>query len=73
MIRMMVLIPVVAALLACGLVARSDDPVAGVGEGSAAPIEKFAVQLDEPLPPPTGGRRHPLLVTRSPHPTLGTP
>ena len=41
-------------LLACGLIARSDDPVAGVGEDSAAPIEKFPVQLDEPLPPPTG-------------------
>ena len=49
------LIPMAAALLACGLVIRSGDPVSGVGEGSAAPIEKFAVQLDEPLPSAVGG------------------
>ena len=49
------LIPMAAALLACGLVMRSDDPVSGVGEGSAAPIEEIPVQLDEPSPQAVGG------------------
>ena len=54
MLRVMMLIPMAAALLACGLVARGHDPVADVSEDSAAPIEKFPSQLDESLPPPTG-------------------
>ena len=59
MIRVMMLIPVVATLLACGLVARSDDPAAGALEAPLAPTQEPAVQLDELLPAPTGGARPP--------------
>ena len=52
MMRMMLLIPAAAALLACGLVARSDDPAAGDLEAPLAPTEDPAVQLDEIFPPP---------------------
>ena len=55
MIRVMMLIPVVATLLACGLVARSDDPAAGALEAPLAPTQEPAVQLDELLPAPPGG------------------
>ena len=54
MIRMMMLIPMAAALLACGLVARSADPAAGVVEMPAAPTEEPAAQLYE-LPPAATG------------------
>ena len=54
MIRLMLLVPMAATLLACGLVARSDDPVAGVVETPAAPTEEPAAQLYE-LPPAATG------------------
>ena len=60
--RAIILIPLAAVLLACGLVARSDDPAAEVVETPVAPTEKPApteepvvqLHLDQPLPPPTG-------------------
>ena len=54
MIRLMLLVPMAATLLACGLVARSDDPAAGVVETPAAPTEEPAAQLYE-LPPAATG------------------
>ncbi len=49
MIRMMMLIPMAAVLLACGLVARSDDPAAEVVETPDAPTQAEVVEI--PLAP----------------------
>ena len=50
MIRTMILIPMLAALLACGLFTRAADPAAQVAEPHAAPAEGTADQAADPLP-----------------------
>ena len=60
--RAIILIPMAAVLLACGLIARNDDPAAEVVETPVAPTEDPApteepavqLHLGERLPPPTG-------------------
>ena len=49
MIRVMMLIPVVAVLLACGIVTRADDPATEVIDLSAMHAEG-AAQIEDPLP-----------------------
>ena len=51
--RAIILIPMAAVLLACGLIARNDDPAAEVVETPVAPTEE-QLHLGERLPPPTG-------------------
>ena len=50
MIRTMMLIPMVAFLLACGILTRADDPATEVIDLSAMHAEGAAAQTDDPLP-----------------------
>ena len=50
MIRTMMLIPMVAALLACGILTRADDPATEVIDLSAMHAEGAAARIDDPLP-----------------------
>ena len=62
MIRMMILIPMAAVLLACGLVARSDTPAVEVVETPVVPTQAEVVEI--PLAPTQETREAPAsLVT----------
>ena len=50
MIRTMILIPMLAALLACGLFTRAADPATQVVEPQAEPAERTAERPPDPLP-----------------------
>ena len=49
MIRTMMLIPMVAVLLACGILTRADDPATEVIDLSAMHAEGAAARIDDPL------------------------
>ena len=50
MIRTMMLIPLVAALLACGILTGDDDPPSVVVVTPVAPVEGAEARIDDPLP-----------------------